>query len=74
MLLNPLSSNMGKRIGQIDSVIDSMLKSGRVVRCLQSTDIGFMRTAPNEALSGLNSIRSLMVGTIIGNRVNLSII
>lgn len=71
---NTLSSNMGKRMLQMDTVIDSFTKSRSVMQCLQSTDIGYGRVESKKAIEGLNLPRSLIVGTIESNRVNLRII
>ena len=71
---NTLSRNIGKRMLQIDTVMDSTTKVRRVIDSLQSTDIGYGRLESKRALEGLRVPRSLMVGTIESNRVNLRII
>jgi len=74
VLGNTLSRNIGKRILQMDTIIDSFTKSRSTMQCLQSTDIGYGRVESKKAMEGLNLPRSLMVGTIESNRVNLRII
>merc|ERR1712110_1222937 len=71
---NTLSRNIGKRILQIDTVMDSTTKVRRVIDSLQSTDIGYGRLESKRALEGLRVPRSLIVGTTESNRVNLRIL
>lgn len=69
-----MSSNIRKRILQIDSVIDSLLKTGRHIILVKGVDTGFGRVESKGALKGVNELRSLMVGTIRSNRVNLRLV
>jgi len=73
-LSNTLSRNIGKRILQIDTVIDSTTKVRGVIDALQCTDIGYGSAESKRSLESINVPRSLMVGTIESNRVNLRII
>lgn len=73
-LSNTLSRNIGKRILQIDTVIDSTTKVRGVIDALQSTDIGYGSVESKGSLEKVNVPRSLIVGTIEANRVNLRII
>jgi len=71
---NTLSRNIGKRILQIDTVMDSTTKVRGVIDALQSTDIGYGSVESKRSLERVNVPRSLIVGTIEPNRVNLRII
>lgn len=71
---NTLSRNMGKRILQIDTVMDSTTKVRGVIDALQSTDMGYGSVESKRSLERINVPRSLIVGTIESNRVNLRII
>lgn len=71
---NSLSRNIGKSILQIDSGMDSITKIRRAINFLQVTDIGYGRLESKQVLEGLIVPRSLIVGTIEPNRVNLRII
>jgi len=71
---NTLSRNAGKRILQIDTVMDSITKMRGIIDALQSTDIGYGRIEYKKFLERTNVPRSLIVGTIEANRVNLRII
>ena len=73
-LSNTLSRNIRKRILQIDTVIDSTTKVRGVIDALQCTDIGYGSAESKRSLESINVPRSLMVGTIESNRVNLRII
>merc|ERR1712098_733794 len=55
-------------------VLGGLILFLRVIDSLQSTDIGYGRLESKRALEGLRVPRSLMVGTIESNRVNLRII
>jgi len=71
---NTLSRNIGKRILQIDTVMDSTTKVRGVIDALQSTDIGYGSVESKRSLERVNVPRSLIVGTMEANRVNLRII
>ena len=72
---NSLSSNIGKRMLQIDTVIDSITKSGgEGVDALKSTDMGYGSLEFKGSLERVGALRSLMVGVIQSNRVNSRII
>jgi len=71
---NTLSRNVGKRLLQIDTVMDSITKMRGIIDALQSTDIGYGRIEYKKFLERTNVPRSLIVGTMEANRVNLRII
>jgi len=71
---NTLSRNIGKRILQIDTVMDSATKTRGVIDALQCTDIGHGRVEHKKSLERMNVPRSLIVGTMESNRVNLRLI
>lgn len=73
-LSNNLSRNTGKRILQLDSVMDSLVKARRrAVGTLQLTDIGYGSLESKKSLETVSIFRSLIVGTLLPNRVNLRI-
>lgn len=74
LLNNALSRNTGKRILQIDAIMDSITKARGVIDALQSTDIGYGRVESKRSLERVNIARSLIVGTMRSDRVNLRII
>jgi len=71
---NSLSRNIGKRILQMDTVIDSAIKASGKMDFLQLTDIGYGRVESKGSLERVNAARSLIVGTMGPNRVNSRII
>ena len=71
---NTLSRNIGKRILQIDTIMDLTGKLRGVIDVLQCTDIGYGRVESKGCLERINAPRSLIVGTMWPNRVNLRII
>lgn len=73
VLSNRLSSNMRRRMFQINRMIDSVTKLSSTIQCLQSTDIGYGRVESKRIIEDLVLPRSLMIGSIRSNRVNLRI-
>jgi len=61
---NTLSRNIGKRILQIDTIMDLTGKLRGVIDVLQSTDIGYGRVESKGFLERVNAARSLIVGTM----------
>jgi len=61
---NTLSRNIGKRILQIDTIMDLTGKLRGVIDVLQCTDIGYGRVESKGCLERVNAPRSLIVGTM----------
>lgn len=74
MFNSRLSSNIGKRMLQIDSIMDSLTKTAINISQIKAVDIGFGRVESKEALTRVNKVSSLIVGTIRTDRVNLRLI
>lgn len=65
---------MAKRILQMDSVIDSLRINSREIQLVQTTDMGYGSFDHTGPLEKVGSLRSMIVGLIAPDRVNIRLL